>query len=902
MNVVVVGGHAALWIWLRKRNERRFRNKKSDQVSTSLAPTHLDFADAIARLSTSLPDFHPNPILPAPLNSSPSSFIDDPETLTAVAARLALAPRLAVDIEHHSTHTYYGQSCLIQLSDGCEDFIIDAIALRSVIKSTLGPLFSNPSILKVLHGGGSDVLWLRRDFEIFCINILDTEKCCQVLHYPPQHRSLKFLLNKFVGVEVDKTLQMADWRQRPLTPEMVEYARSDVHYLLYIADCLGKELGCSVDGGGENSKKIIEDNESPLGRAIHRSQSLSLVEYTPPLARVAASAAAAAIMKNHIAALRQNNSNSNGSSSENEKIPSSMGQLAPFDDEQLKQITDLSVRVHALCTWRDAEARKIDEGVTCVLPDDVLLHVAQQHVVKKVENVKDLQLLLHSMHTKNGINNSENKNKYARFCKFPEVAVANAGSLLTELHAAGAGQRPWAHPDVLAAMKAPSLAALDTAAKRRHEDPEVFKERLGEKFGVKKEVYENCRMLSKSGEMLCFTDKKRLLWYIRKGLAVEVEPGKEPLTVQLTFEHRDDDQRAGAHEFYSSKRSNTCVACGAGKHYLRYRVVPICYRKALPEKFKSHRSHDVLLLCIGCHEIAQRASEKMKREVSAEYGVPLFPRFAATNSASAAANEEEEEKGNGTDSRDADQNGEGTASTANGTATTNGNGTSKESSSKTTLNPESLHPFSVRKAAVALDRSDAATFPAWRRQELQQLVSIYTRTVEPWLQNVPSDAPFTQDELWAGLLAGMSKPTRRKAIRRWIAQGRENALPTALLQELDTSGTEGCNSGVDVRDGMGHSWHGQLVVETAYKQGGDDALSQLCALFRQAFIDALNPKYLPAGWKVEHTAPRTFGEHSIYHEDEDKCVDDTEEEEEGNPNGDAHVNGNSQQVALPEAL
>jgi hypothetical protein len=31
----------------------------------------------------------------------------------------------------------------------------------------------------VVHGGGSDVLWLQRDFGLFLVNVFDTEKACQ---------------------------------------------------------------------------------------------------------------------------------------------------------------------------------------------------------------------------------------------------------------------------------------------------------------------------------------------------------------------------------------------------------------------------------------------------------------------------------------------------------------------------------------------------------------------------------------------------------------------------------------------------------------------------------------------------------------------------------------------------
>lgn len=30
-----------------------------------------------------------------------------------------------------------------------------------------------------------------------------------------------------------------------------------------------------------------------------------------------------------------------------------------------------------------------------------------------------------------------------------------------------------------------------------------------------------------------------------------------------------------------------------------YRVVPACYRRAMPVSLKSHRSHDIVLLCVG---------------------------------------------------------------------------------------------------------------------------------------------------------------------------------------------------------------------------------------------------------------------------------------------------------------
>jgi ribonuclease D len=54
--------------------------------------------------------------------------------------------------------------------------------------------------------------------------------------------SLAHLLSRHAGVVVDKRLQLADWRVRPLSPEMQRYAREDTHYLLFIYDTLRVEL------------------------------------------------------------------------------------------------------------------------------------------------------------------------------------------------------------------------------------------------------------------------------------------------------------------------------------------------------------------------------------------------------------------------------------------------------------------------------------------------------------------------------------------------------------------------------------------------------------------------------------------------------------------------------------
>lgn len=109
--------------------------------------------------------------------------------------------------------------------------------------------------------------------------------------------------------------------------------------------------------------------------------------------------------------------------------------------------------------------------------------------------------------------------------------------------------------------------------------------------------------------------------YLRRNLAEVVD--ENPPAIVLLFEPKgrpeDEDN-----DFYIQSKKNICVGCGEENHYLRYRVIPSCYRVHFPEHLKSHRSHDIVLLCVDCHEIAHSAAEKHKKRVAAEFGIPLF--------------------------------------------------------------------------------------------------------------------------------------------------------------------------------------------------------------------------------------------------------------------------------------
>ena len=165
-------------------------------------------------------------------------WINQPAQLKQTAARLAACSMLAVDTESNGLHAYREQVCLIQFSDGENDYLIDPLALKDL--SPLAPIFASPTIEKVFHACEYDVLCLKRDFGFNFANIFDTMVASRILGYTAV--GLGSILEAIFGLKLDKKYQQANWGQRPLNPPMIEYAHHDVHYLIPLRHQLKTQL------------------------------------------------------------------------------------------------------------------------------------------------------------------------------------------------------------------------------------------------------------------------------------------------------------------------------------------------------------------------------------------------------------------------------------------------------------------------------------------------------------------------------------------------------------------------------------------------------------------------------------------------------------------------------------
>uniref|UniRef100_A0A914Z9P3 HRDC domain-containing protein n=1 Tax=Panagrolaimus superbus TaxID=310955 RepID=A0A914Z9P3_9BILA len=257
------------------------------------------------------------------LEEIPLTIVDNKEELIKLVEKLNKLKLFAVDVEHHNYRTFLGLTCLVQISTYDHDYIIDPFPIWTEMWRLNEP-FTNPKILKIFHGADFDIEWLQRDFGIYVVNMFDTFFAMKALGM--SRLSLQYLVEYFCGITLGKELQKADWRIRPLTAEHLNYARGDTHYLLYCYEHLRNDLLSKP--AEQNLLKKVYNQSTLLCRKTFEQPRFSEMGYLK------------LISKRH---------------------PTNQQNFA------LKE----------LWKWRDATAREVDESPDYVLPDHMLMQIAE---------------------------------------------------------------------------------------------------------------------------------------------------------------------------------------------------------------------------------------------------------------------------------------------------------------------------------------------------------------------------------------------------------------------------------------------------------------------------------------------------------------------------------------------
>ena len=251
-------------------------------------------------------------------------IVDATAELDALVARARTHEAVALDTEFVWERTYYPGLGLVQVGLGGDEIALVDTTADGLDLGPLGELLEDAAVQKVLHDAAQDLQILARATGATPVNAFDTQRAAGLVGLPAT-LSLQDLVEWAVGVRLDKGETRSDWLRRPLTDSQVRYAAADVRYL-------------------HDARRKILDEAEARGRTDWVSAEMERYD-DPALYDEAEPDDAVDRVKGR-----------------------GLGRMSGRQRAVLR----------AVAAWREREARLLDRTRRMVLPDDVLVAVAER--------------------------------------------------------------------------------------------------------------------------------------------------------------------------------------------------------------------------------------------------------------------------------------------------------------------------------------------------------------------------------------------------------------------------------------------------------------------------------------------------------------------------------------------
>ena len=527
--------------------------------------------------------------------SKPKNYIliKDYNSFSKYINDLKKSKQIGVDTEYFHENTYKGILCLIQLYITKYPFsiIIDLVELqdkskendKNKIYSELKNIFENKKIEKIFHSCYNDIKWIFEEINCDVINIFDTQLMDNYVENKlkknnKNNKNLNNLLKKYLGVnksdEAKKLFQRSNWFKRPLSNDQLIYAANDA---LYLIELRNKIIKC-INNEKEFSKAKKEINKQIKNKIDEKKEE--------KFKNIATD-----YITNNMTVITENE----------------------YFELAKELFIDLMKKVDEFAYKNNLNTEKLF-CITCIYHICNKLPKTKDKVVKILERCQNIKFKNNSLINEKDNDDIKQFNKKNEFYNDIIEFIINRAKEI-EKYISNKNPELKEKKNVIDGRKANILRNLKKEASKKN---------TMSTFICKHPIYESCKMLAPDGQQLCFCDYKKMTWYVSRNLAELIS--EDPPVFRLYFEPNargcvDEDSKSS--NFYTAPRSNCCVICGKTENYLRFHIVPLLYRSCFPENLKSHKSHDVVLLCLSCHEKARKVYEKKKEEISIKYGVPL---------------------------------------------------------------------------------------------------------------------------------------------------------------------------------------------------------------------------------------------------------------------------------------
>lgn len=202
------------------------------------------------------------------------TYIDTKENLSFLNQELLYKNIVGVDTEFRRTTKNNMKLALLQINDGDEIYLVDTILIDDP-KEDCNFLFSN-SVLKVLHSCKEDLEAIYSWANEQMTNIFDTQLANSFLQ-DDYSISYQDLVERRIGVCLEKKETRSNWLKRPLSNDQLKYAALDVEYLIYLYDQQIIELQNSnkLDWLNQDIDLMVKNSFNPGSLITESNRTLS---------------------------------------------------------------------------------------------------------------------------------------------------------------------------------------------------------------------------------------------------------------------------------------------------------------------------------------------------------------------------------------------------------------------------------------------------------------------------------------------------------------------------------------------------------------------------------------------------------------------------------------------------
>jgi len=165
--------------------------------------------------------------------------VADAAALRSLLGELRGADAYALDTEFHRERTYFARLALLQVAWPGGIALVDPLA---VDVAGFAELLAGPGIA-VIHAADQDLEVLERACGAAPTRLFDTQLAAGFIGLATP--SLVALVERLLGIRLDKGDQLTDWTRRPLTDEQCQYAANDVAHLLELHRVIVERLVAS---------------------------------------------------------------------------------------------------------------------------------------------------------------------------------------------------------------------------------------------------------------------------------------------------------------------------------------------------------------------------------------------------------------------------------------------------------------------------------------------------------------------------------------------------------------------------------------------------------------------------------------------------------------------------------